>query len=294
MDTLATIRTFISVADTGSFTAGANALRMTPQLASKYVRQLEDRLGVQLLQRTTRSVSLTETGQTYLDQARNLIDQFDALEAVAQDVCGGLRGRIRLTAPTGYGLIMVTPAIAAFQDRHPDVEIDMTLTDRRVSLVEEGIDLAVRVGAAQDSSLTMRKLVDMPYVVCASPGYLERHGTPRHPNALATHNCLVNSGLVEKGVWYFRQDGRDLPVKVSGSIQINQPRAIAELVRMGRGISALPHYTVKQDLEQGRVISVLDDYAPTPSAAYALYPSRRFLAPRVRALIDHLAEWAKR
>lgn len=294
MDTISAIRTFVSVADAGSFTGGAKALRLTPQLASKYVRQLEERLGTQLLARTTRQVSLTETGQAYLGQARNLIDQFDALEGLVKDEQAALSGQIRMTAPTGYGLVMVTPAIAAFQDDHPGIEIELMLTDRRVSLIEEGLDLAVRVGAAQDSSLTMRKLVEMPYVACASPDYLARFGEPKHPRALKTHNCLVNTGLVEPGVWRFQEDGKPLPVKVSGSLRFNQPRAIAELVRMGRGVSLLPWYTIRDDLEAGQVVPILEAYAPTPSAAYALYPSRRFLPPRVKALIDHLADWAKR
>lgn len=291
MDTLTTIRTFVSVADAGSFTAAAHSLNITPQLASKYVRQLESRLGMRLLNRTTRQVALTQSGGAYLVPARNLIDQFDEMESLAQDEQAELSGKVRITAPTGFGLLMVTPALAVFQEQHPAIELDLILTDRRVSLIEEGIDLAIRVGRSEDSSLTMKKLMDMPNVVCASPDYLERTGVPQHPRALATHNCLVNSGLVEPGVWRFRENGRDFAVKVSGAVRINQPRALAELAIMGKGLACLPLYAARQGLVSGALVEVLDRFAPAPSAAIALYPSKRFLAPRVRAVIDHLSDW---
>lgn len=293
MDTLTTIRTFVSVADAGSFTGGARSLNITPQLASKYVRQLEDRLGLRLLERTTRQVALTQSGGAYLGQARSLIEQFDTMESLVQDEQAELRGRIRVTAPTGFGLVIVTPALAAFQEQHPAIELDLILTDRRVSLIEEGVDLAIRVGRSEDSSLTMKKIMDMPYVVCASPAYLDQHGVPQHPRALSTHNCLVNSGLVESGIWRFAEAGREFSVKVSGSVQINQPRALAELAFMGKGLACLPHYAAQEGLASGELVAVLDRFAPAPSAAIALYPSKRFLAPRIRAVIEHVTEWVR-
>lgn len=293
MDSIDQIRTFVAVAEAGSFTGAARAMRMTPQLASKSVRQLEDRLGVQLLYRTTRTVGLTPAGDGYLDRARSLIEQFDAMNAMAHEAQAALSGRIRLTAPTGYGSLVVAPALAAFQDRHPGIDIELTLTDRRVSLIEEGLDLAVRVGQMQDTSLIQRKLVDMPVVVCASPVYLARHGEPDTPGALKSHNCLVNFALVDPGVWRFVEAGRTVSIKVSGNIRINQPRALADMAREGRGIAALPAYTVREDLAAGRVVEILHEFAPPPVGVYALYPSRQFTPPRIRAFVDHLADCAR-
>jgi DNA-binding transcriptional LysR family regulator len=292
MDRLEQIRTFIAIADAGSFTRAAAGLRLTPQLASKQLRQLEERLGVQLLQRTTRSVNLTEPGARYLDEARGLVEQFDALDEGLRQTQAALTGRIRLTAPTGYGGLVIVPALARFQDAHPGIEIDLALSDRRAALVEEGLDLAIRIGAPRDSSLIQRKLADMPIRICASPDYLARAGTPRTPADLADHNCLVNFDLVEPGVWHFQDAGRPLPVRVSGNLRINQPRALADMARAGRGLASQPDYTVRADIEAGRLVTVLDAYARPPQAVYALYPSRRFVPARLRALIEFLADRA--
>ena len=293
MDTLVGVRAFVSVADAESFTKAATRLGLTTQLVSKYVRQLEARLGVQLLNRTTRSVTLTDTGRLYLSRCRNLIEQFDEMDSLVREQQGGLSGRIRLTAPTGYGQMMVTPALADFQALHPDIEFDFNLTDRRVSIVEEGYDFAVRIGQAQDSSLTMRKLIDMPILVCASPAYLEERGEPQHPLALSTHECLINNDLIDPGIWRFQEDGEPLSVKVSGRFSVNQPRALADLACLGRGIAALPAYVIAKDIRQGRLRALLSEFSAPASSVYALYPSRRYLTRRVKALLDFLSDRAK-
>jgi len=290
MDLLAANRAFLAVSEAQSFTGAAKTLRQTTQLVSKQVRQLEARLGVRLFDRTTRSVSLTDSGRDYLAPCRSLIDQFDEMEARVKERQSLLSGRLRVTAPTGFGLVKLTPLLADFQTLHGDVEIDLSLTDRRVSIVDEGFDLAVRIGAVADSSLVMRRLRAMPLLCCASPDYLARHGEPRDPHALATHECLVNPGLVEAGHWRFQKGGEVFSVRVGGRFRADQPRALAQLAAMGRGIVSGPAYTVEPYLESGALVEILADFAPPPSSVYALHPSRRFVPARLRALIDFLAE----
>lgn len=290
MDTLTGMRAFLAVAEAGSFTGAARHAGITTQLASKHVRQLEARLDVRLFNRTTRSVSLTDAGQAYLERCRNIVDQLDELEAEVQQRQGALSGRLRLTAPSGFGLLKLTPALALFRDKHPDVEIDLSLTDRRVSLIEEGFDMAVRIGRTEDSSLVMRRLMPMPTIVCASPAYLQENGEPRTPRALATHDCLINSGLVDPGHWRFQEEGRTISVKVSGPYRTDHPRALAEMARLGQGIAACPAYAVEDAISRGELISLLDGYAAPTPGVFALYPSRRHVTARLRALLDHLVE----
>jgi DNA-binding transcriptional LysR family regulator len=290
MDLLAANRAFLAVSETESFTGAAKKLRQTTQLVSKQVRQLEERLGVRLFDRTTRSVSLTESGRDYLQPCRSLIDQFDEMEARVRERQTALTGGLRLTAPTGFGLIKLTPVLADFQALHPEVGIDLSLTDRRVSIVDERFDLAVRVGAVADSSLIQKRLMPMRTLTCAAPDYLARHGEPRDPQALATHECLVNPGLVDATHWRYQKGGEVFSVRVGGRFRADQPRALAQIAAMGRGIVAGPVYTLEPYLESGALVEILADYAPPPNAVYALHPSRRFVPARLRALIDFLAE----
>jgi DNA-binding transcriptional LysR family regulator len=288
MDTMTGMRTFLAVSEAGSFTAAARRLGVTTQLASKYVRQLESRLSVQLFHRTTRKVTLTDAGEAYQTRCRDLVDQFDELEAEVQQRQGALSGRLRITAPTGFGLLKLTPALAEFRERHSEVEIDLSLTDRRVSLVEEGLDLAIRIGRTEDSSVVMRRLMPMPYLVVASPAYLEKNGHPRHPQALETHECLVNIGLVEPGVWRFQEGVTPLNVRVSGGFKGDQPRALAEMARLGHGVTACPAYAVEDGIASGELVPLLSDYTADTPGVFALYPSRRHVTARLRALLDYL------
>lgn len=290
MDTIDGMRTFAAVATEGSFTAAARRLNITTRLTSKYVQQLEARLGTQLFNRTTRSVALTDVGRVYMARCQVLLDQFDELEADVQEQQQALAGQIRLTASTSFGSKNLVTALEPFLAAHPKVTVDLHLTDRRVSVVDEGFDLAIRIGALTDSSLIARKLAPMRVVLCASPDYLDRHGEPGHPGALTTHNCLISTAGSDPYTWRFQVDGAEISVKVAGSFQADAPRAIAEMAARGLGIGQCPIYVLEEYLKQGRVRLLFEEHEAIEFGLYALYPPNRHLTARVRALIDHLAD----
>ncbi|KZM49279.1 LysR family transcriptional regulator [Labrenzia sp. OB1] len=289
MDRIETMRAFMAVARECSFTAAGRRLGLSTKLVSKYVRHLEAELQTQLFNRTTRSVSLTDVGSAYLERCRPILEQLDELDALVRERQGALAGPIRLTAPTGFGSTRLPAALLPFLKRHPDVELDMTLIDSRVAIVEEGFDLAIRIGSLRDSTLIARKLVNMPLVLCAAPEYLNAHGRPQTPHALATHVCLVNNNQVDLNVWRLRAGGREHAVRHKATIQANSPGALARLAEGGLGITIAPLYTVEAALDSGRLERVLPDYETDVFGVYALYPPNRHLTRRVRALIDHLA-----
>ncbi|WP_234995221.1 LysR family transcriptional regulator [Ruegeria meonggei] len=289
MDTIDTMRAFMAVAQEGSFTAAGKRLGLSTKLVSKYVAQLESRLSTQLFNRTTRSVSLTDVGVAYLERCRPIVEQVDELDELVQERQSALAGPIRITAPTGFGSTNLTQALAPFMLAHPSVDIELKLSDSRVALVEEGFDLAVRVGVLRDSTLIAKKLADMPLIVCASPDYLTARGRPGDPMALATHNCLVDENPVNATAWRFRTGKRDFVVKVAGAFHANAPAAIANMAIAGLGIARCPHYVVAQNLEDRTLEQLFHEYETENFGLYALYPPNRHLTARVRALIDHLA-----
>ncbi|MGC3936826.1 LysR family transcriptional regulator [Roseobacter sp. EG26] len=290
MDKIETMRAFVAVAREGSFTAAGKRLGVSTKIVSKYVAQLENRLAVQLFNRTTRSVALTASGRAYLERCTPLLDQFDELEALVQDHQTALSGPIRLTAPTGFGSTKLIPPLQEFMARHPDVTLDLRLTDTRVALVEEGLDLGIRIGALPDSTLVARKLSDMPLIVCAAPEYLALHGKPDHPAALSTHNCLINDGRDAPQNWPFSKNGTSHSAHVSGAFHANAPAAIAGIAIAGGGIAMSPYYAVETALNEGRLERLFEDYKTADMGLYALYPPNRHLTARVRALIDHLVD----
>ena len=290
MDTVDGMRTFVAVARQQSFTDGAMLLGISTKLASKYVRQLETRLGAQLLNRTTRSVTLTETGRAYLNRCVPLLDQFDELEGLVQTRQSELAGAIRITAPTGFGSTRLVEAMRTFQLANPNVVIDLHLSDQYVGVVEEGFDLAIRFGSLKDSSLIARKLMSMREVVFASPQYLEEHGAPSHPNELSTHNCLLTNLYSDVIYWNFNVDGEQISLPVSGSFYANAPRAIVQAALGGLGIGKSPLYVVEDFLASGELVCLFEEQETTKINLHAVYPPGRHLTARIRALIDHLVE----
>ncbi|WP_299916897.1 LysR family transcriptional regulator [uncultured Roseobacter sp.] len=288
MDTIEGMRTFVAVAGESSFTNGARRQGISTKLASKYIRQLEERLDAQLFHRTTRSVTLTETGQAYYDRCLPMLDQFDELEGLVQARQSELAGPIRITAPTGYGGNHLVRALHPFQAAHPKVQIELHLSDHHVSIVEEGYDLAVRFGDLKDSSLVARKLTDMRIVCCASPEYLARHGTPTDPAALATHNCLLPTTSATPDQWEFRVQGEVRKYAVSGSFRANSPLAVAQMTANGLGIGRMPFYTAEPFLEADRLRVLFQDQECKVIGLYVVYPPSRHLTARIRGLIDHL------
>ena len=288
MDTIEGMRVFTAVAAHGSFTVAALRMGISTKLASKYVRQLEDRLDAQLFNRTTRSVTLTETGQAYFDRCVPILDQFDELEGLVQARQSVLAGPIRLTAPTGFGGTHLVRALEPFQQAHPKVQVELHLSDHHVSVVEEGFDLAVRFGELKDSSLIARKLKDMPFIVCAAPSYLEAHGTPAAPAALSTHNCLLQANIGPVDHWEFHTDNATERVPVSGSFRANSPLAVATMAAGGLGIGRIPSYTAEPFMADGRLVPLFETHKTKVLGLYLVYPPSRHLTARIRALIDHL------
>ncbi|MGH1541398.1 MAG: LysR family transcriptional regulator [Arenicella sp.] len=291
MDTIEGMKTFIAVAHQHSFTGAAKALGISTKLASKYVAQLENKLGVQLLHRTTRSVSLTETGMAYYKRCIPIIDQLDELEGIIQERQSKLAGPIRITASTGFGSNELVEALKPFQRDNSGVTIDLHLSDHLVSIVEDGFDLAIRFGKLNDSSLVARKLKDMRIVVFASPKYLERMGEPTQPEALVNHDCLVSKVSVDRLHWKFMIDGKMVSIDVNGSFKANSPRAIAHMAAAGIGIGRGPMYAIEPFLKEGSLKILFEENEVTGFSLYAVYPPSRHLTARIRALIDHLANY---
>lgn len=291
LDTIENMRTFAAVAAEQSFTGGARRLGISTKLASKYVQQLEARLGAQLFSRTTRSVRLTDIGLAYLEHCQPLLDQFDELEGLVQSRHSELAGRIRISAPTAFGSSHLITALAPFQLAHPKVAIDLHLTDKLVALIEEGHDLAIRFGHLEDSSLIARRLLQMRIVIVASPEYLEMHGEPATPEALSTHNCLIRNTPASPEHWNFLIDGVINAAPVTGSFRANSPRAIAHMAARGLGIGRCPKYVTDPFLESGGLKLLLEEFETQEFGLYAVYPQNRHLTARIRALIDHLVQF---
>lgn len=291
MDKIDTMKAFVAVAQEGSFTKAGLRLGLSTKLVSKYVQHLETRLRTQLFNRTTRSVTITDAGVAYLEKCLPILDQVDELDAAVLEQQQVLAGNIRLTAPTGFGSTKLADALILFMRQNPDVYIDLILSDYRVALVEEGFDLAVRIGALADSTLMARKLADMPIILVASPDYLEHHGQPNDPRALKTHQCLLNDYRGDSSVWRFEiSDGEELQIRLEGNVRANSPAALVRLARGGLGITRAPLYAVEEELAAGTLVQVLKDFELLPRGygVHALYPQNRHLTARVRALIDHL------
>jgi DNA-binding transcriptional LysR family regulator len=293
MDVIDCMRTFVAVADTGSFTRAADKLNLSRALTSKYVMQLEERLSVQLLNRTTRSVSLTDSGRAYLEPCRRLLEEFDDLETMTLDRNALPRGHIRLTAPLTIGETYLPDMIADFTALYPDVSLDLVLSDRFVNLVDEGFDLAIRSGELEDSSLVARRMASMSLIACAAPDYLATHGEPARPEDLLNHTCVIDMNHRSGARWPFIVNGRQVRIEVQGPISVNSAIAVRALVIKGRGIGLCPSFVVNEDIKAGRLVRLLPGFERESFGVFALYPQSRHLAPKIRLLIDFLAQQFK-
>jgi DNA-binding transcriptional LysR family regulator len=291
MDVLAGMRAFRAVASAGSFAGAARSLSITTAWVSKLVSQLEAHLGAQLLARTTRRLSLTDAGRLYLERCERLLDDLDEAERSIGDLQSSPRGRLRVSAPMSFGLLRLAPILPAFCARYPDVELDVTLNDRVVDLIEEGLDVAIRVGdKLDDSTLTVRRIGAGDRVVCASARYLRAHGTPRHPRDLERHACLRYGLHASPSEWAFDgPDGR-VTVRVRGPIQINNSIALRDAARAGTGVLLTPDFVVAGDLNDGSLRRVLEAWKPSGYGVFAVSPPTRFATPKARAFIDFVAE----
>ena len=289
MPSLRQIESFVSAATRGSLSAAARAEGVAPAVIGRRIDALEARLGVRLLIRTTRRLSLTFEGSAFLEDCQRIL--IDLRNAEASVSLGGIKasGHLRVTAPAGFGRVHVAPLIGDFLDAHPDVSISLELTDRLTDIINENIDLAIRIGTLDDSSLVGVHLAENRRVVVASPAYLQRHGTPVTPDDLAQHQCLSfgSYGNQARG-WQFQVDGRALSLRVPASIECNDGAVLRDWALAGRGLAWRSLWEVGEDLRSGRLCSVLDEYAAPPNAIHAVFPQRRHLPLRMRAFIDQL------
>lgn len=290
MDRFDDMRSFITVVDAGSFTAAADQLGVAKSAVSRRVSALESRLGVQLMRRSTRRLSLTTSGQQFYEHSARLLADLDELEsAVAQDH-GELRGRLRVALPLSFGLHHMPVPICDFSRLHPNVEFDLDFNDRRVDLVEEGWDMAIRIGDLADSSLVARRLFAAKVVLVASPDYLARRGTPDSPRDLADHACLTYSNLPDPRRWHYDEPGgRQDSVAVGKGMSASSGDFLCRAAVAGLGIAMQPTFIVHAALRAGDVVTILDDYRWARSTGFAVYPPTRHLSHRVRAFIDFLA-----
>lgn len=282
MDRIDAMRAFVTVNAEGSFTRAAERLDTSPQLVSKYVSKLEDHLGVRLLNRTTRKVHLTEAGERYLQRAKQVLDDIDDMENQLGDLQSGARGLLRVSAPASFATGHLGRLLYDFQRAHPGVVVDLQLNDRKVDIVEEGFDVALRIGRLKSSSLVARRIAPIRLVICAAPEYLEEHGTPRRPEDLTEHRYLRYSLAESLG-------GSALEALLrshGASLVSNNGDVLVQAAAAGAGIVVQPTFIAGPLLAAGRLRRVLTDHEPKPLGLYAVYAHRQLLASKVRCFID--------
>jgi DNA-binding transcriptional LysR family regulator len=288
MDQFAAMRAFVEIVDRGSLTAAADALDRSLPTVVRTLALLEAHLGTRLLRRTTRRMSLTDEGRDYLERCRRILaDVEDAERAVGRGQ-GEPRGALRVTAPVLFGQMHVAPAVTAFLRRYPKVQVELQLYDRLVDLVDEGIDLAVRIGHPADSTMVAIAVGRMRRVVCASPGVLRAGGVPQHPSELSEHPCVRFHGLASGGTWKFNEAGRDLAVRIGGSFSCNQASAAASACAEGLGFGLFLAYQVEPMVRSGQLQIVLEAFEPPPLPVSLIYSGARMVSSRLRALLEWL------
>jgi DNA-binding transcriptional LysR family regulator len=291
MDRLAALEMFVAVAETQSFSQAAQKLRLSKSVVSRQIAQLESHLGVRLLQRTTRALALTEAGQTYLEHAKQIIADVSAADMSVSTLQASPRGLLRVSAPVSFGFLHLAPALPEFLNRYHDIEMDLALNDRFVDVIDEGFDIAVRIGKLTDSRLVSRRLAPSPMVLCASPAYLARMGRPSHPHDLRTHECLCYTNIPSAHEWRFLdENGKSIHVTVRGRLHINNGDALRAAALGGLGIVIVPQLMVEADLKSGALESLLAPFMIQETAIHIVYPHARLMSPKVRAFIDFLVQ----
>jgi DNA-binding transcriptional LysR family regulator len=292
MDRLECDRMFVAVLDTGSFTAAARRLGTSSGQASKLVARLEADLGVQLIKRNTRALAATEIGDAYYLRVKGLIEEFDALDAAVRNASGAPSGRLRVTAPSSFGTLCLNPVLIDFARAFPQIQLEVSYSDRVVSLVDEGFDAAVRIGLPPDSSLVARKLCEARIVVVAAPTYLEARGTPRMPADLTGHDCIADLNFRDPFAWSLRTapgGDRYETIPVHARMSFSNGEACFAAAEAGLGITRVPSFIAGPSIRTGRVTRVLAGFEEPPLLVHALYPPARHLAVKVRAFVDFLA-----
>lgn len=275
---------FVAVAECGQFTAAAERLGLSSSQVSRQIARLEERLHTRLFYRTTRKVALTEAGQTFLQHCQRLQDaREEALNAIG-DLGSEPKGLLRMTCAVAYGERFIVPLVTTFMARHPRLSVEIELSNRTLDLVQDGFDIAIRLGRLQDSRMLATRLAPRRMYLCASADYLQRYGRPHSLSELARHNCLIGSS----DVWSFQLEGREASQRINGNWRCNSGQAVLDAALAGLGLCQLPDYYVLEHLRSGALVSLLDNHQPPNTAVWALYPQQRHLSPKVRQLIDAL------
>lgn len=289
MDTLDGMRTIVAVVETGSFTAASERLGMSKALASKYVGEVEDRLGVRLFNRSTRRLALTEAGRRYYERALPLLEEFSEL---VDDVTGeqsSPRGLLRVSVPVTFGEMLLSPLMPKFLKQNPDIGIELQLSDRMIDMLEEGIDVVIRLGDVADSNLIARHITTFPLILCASPEYIEQYGYPRNAQDMRKHQCVIDSNFRIGKHWPMVSPVGDTDsIEVYSRVAANSPRAVKEIAMAGGGIGMIPRFIVDDALANGTLREILPGYKTLEFGLFSIYPHRRYLARKVRCFIDFL------
>jgi len=282
---------FARVVEAGGFSAAARELGLSKGSVSKRVARLEDRLGVRLLNRTTRRLSLSEAGEAFYAGCRRMVSEAEAAERTVTHLASAPRGTLRVNAPMSFGQQHLAPALTAFLERYPELAVDLVLDDREVNLVQDGFDVGVRIMALRDSSLIARRLAPSRALVCGAPRYLATHGAPARPEDLTRHACLLYSYQTDPGVWILRGPAGERRVRVNGRLRANNGEALREAAIAGFGLVLMPSFIVGPEIRRGLLAPVLRDWtAGDPVGIHAIYPAGRNLSPKVRVFVDFLAE----
>ncbi|WP_133013375.1 LysR family transcriptional regulator [Marinomonas flavescens] len=282
---------FVSVADHGSFNKAAEQVGLSTPALSKKISKLEASLGVQLIRRTTRRLSLTEAGESLYVHAKNIEGQVSDAIASVSTYSQGLTGTIKMSVPTISGELLLAEAVADFCQQYPNISVDIRLENDFVDLVAEGLDLAIRTGKLEDSSLIAKPLIQSNWVVCCSPSYLEKHGEAKTLESLKNHNCLAYTYQAHGSFdWRFTQAGEEKSVRINGSFATNNAQALRKAALAGFGIVYVPRCSVYEDLQQGSLVAILTEFQPRRLGVYAIYPFTKYLPEKLRLLIEHLKQ----
>lgn len=286
MDRLAAMETYIGVVEAGSFSAAARRLNTGQPAVSKAIAQLEDRLGTRLLLRSTRGLVVTEAGQRFYEHAKRAVEEADQADHAARDASASLTGKLRVCAAVTFARLHVLPALKAFMDKHPQLEIEIVLDDRQVDLLEEGIDVALRMGALSDSAMTARRIAQCPRMVMGTPGYFAATGVPRIPADLSQHQAVIQSRRTGGESWSFSKGESQVAVAVSGRVRVNAAEGVRAAVMGGMGLAIASEWMFSPELRDGSVCQVLKDWSLPPMDLWALSPAGRMTSAKARAFVD--------
>ena len=291
MDRFSAMQVFVRVVEHGSFAKAAERLGISTSACSRHVADLEAHLGSRLLNRTTRRLSLTETGQAFFERSVQVLSDLDDAEQFVAQSAKAPRGTLKVTCSNNFGTRHLAPAIADFLLLHPDMKVDVSLSERIVDLVDEGFDLAVRIGQIGSQNLVAKKLGETELIACASPDYLRRHGTPKSPADLAKHNCMIYTSTPSQGQWRFRDSkGNDESFRIAGNLSCNSADLLMAAALQGAGIVYEPNFILGPAVRDGRLVQIFTDYAAPTADIWAVYPTRRHLSAKVRSFVDFLVQ----